>query len=81
MRPIQPSVVAHRHPVMLSAVPSSGRVNTMIRITGIGDRDRLERLIRINGIRRDHRGTERVRVFFERQCCLLAWCSKQRRPP
>src|SRR5208283_4779641 len=26
--------------VMLSAVPSSGRVNTMIRINGIGDRDR-----------------------------------------
>jgi len=33
-------------------VPSSGRVNTMIRITGIGDRDRLEWLIRINGIRK-----------------------------
>jgi hypothetical protein len=36
---------------MLSAVPSSGTVNTMIRITGIGDHDRLEWLIRINGIR------------------------------
>jgi len=51
MKPVQPSVVVHRHHVMLSAVPSSGRVNTMIRITGIGDRDRLEWLIRINGIR------------------------------
>lgn len=51
MRPAQPSVVADRHHVMLFAVPSSGRVNTMIRITGIGDHDRLEWLIRINGIR------------------------------
>src|ERR1700739_1857713 len=51
MRPVQPSVVADRHHVMLSAVPSSGRVKTMIRITGIGDHDRLEWLIRINGIR------------------------------
>jgi integrase len=51
MRPVQPSVVADRHHVMLSAVPASGRVNTMIRITGIGDHDRLEWLIRINGIR------------------------------
>jgi len=37
---------------MLFAVPSSGGVNTMIRITGIGDHDRPEWLIRINGIRR-----------------------------
>src|SRR5271166_1495153 len=51
MRPVQPSVVAARHHVMLSTVPSSGRVNIMIRITGIGDRDRPEWLIRINGIR------------------------------
>src|ERR1700761_5842958 len=51
MRPAQPSVVADRHHVMRSTVPSSGRVNTMIRITGIGDHDRLEWLIRINGIR------------------------------
>jgi hypothetical protein len=36
---------------MLFAVPSSGGVNTMIRITGIGDHDRPEWLIRINGIR------------------------------
>jgi hypothetical protein len=33
-------------------VPSSGGVNTMIRITGIGDHDRPEWLIRINGIRK-----------------------------
>jgi hypothetical protein len=37
---------------MLFAVPSSGGVNTMIRITGIGDHDRPEWLIRINGIRK-----------------------------
>jgi hypothetical protein len=37
---------------MLSAVPSSGTVNSVIRITGIGDRDRPEWLIRISGIRR-----------------------------
>jgi hypothetical protein len=36
---------------MLFAVPSSGGVKTMIRITGIGDHDRPEWLIRINGIR------------------------------
>jgi hypothetical protein len=36
---------------MLSAVPSSGTVNSVIRITGIGDRDRPEWLIRISGIR------------------------------
>jgi hypothetical protein len=36
---------------MLSAVPSSGIVNSVIRITGIGDRDRPEWLIRISGIR------------------------------
>jgi hypothetical protein len=36
---------------MLSAVPSSGIVNSVIRITGIGDRDRPEWLIRINGMR------------------------------
>jgi hypothetical protein len=36
---------------MLSAAPSSGKVNTMIRITGIGDHDRPEWLIRINGLR------------------------------
>jgi hypothetical protein len=51
MRPVQPSVVVARHHVMLSAVPSSGKVNTMIRITGIGDHDRPEWLIRINGMR------------------------------
>jgi hypothetical protein len=33
------------------AVPSSGIVNSVIRITGIGDRDRPEWLITINGIR------------------------------
>jgi hypothetical protein len=32
-------------------VPSSGIVNSMIRITGIGDRDRPEWLIRISGMR------------------------------
>ena len=36
---------------MLLAVPSSGIVNSVIRITGIGDRDRPEWLIRINGMR------------------------------
>jgi len=36
---------------MLLAMPSSGIVNSVIRITGIGDRDRLEWLIRINGMR------------------------------
>jgi Winged helix-turn helix len=51
MRPVQPSVVVARHHVMLSAAPSSGKVNTMIRITGIGDHDRPEWLIRINGLR------------------------------
>jgi hypothetical protein len=44
---------------MLSAVPSSGIVNTMIRITGIGDHNRPEWLIKINGMRspsnRQHR--------------------------
>jgi hypothetical protein len=39
---------------MLSAVPSSGIVNSVIRITGIGDRDRPEWLIRINGMRNTH---------------------------
>jgi hypothetical protein len=38
---------------MLSAVPSSGTVNSVIRITGIGDRDRPEWLIRISGIRKE----------------------------
>ena len=51
MRPIQPSVVAVQRHVMLSAVPSSGIVNSMIRITGIGDHDRPEWLIRISGMR------------------------------
>ena len=51
MRPVQPSVVATRHHIMLSAVPSSSIVNSVIRITGIGDHDRLEWLIRISGIR------------------------------
>jgi hypothetical protein len=36
---------------MLFTAPSSGRVNTMIAITGIGDHDRPEWLIRISGIR------------------------------
>jgi hypothetical protein len=35
---------------MLSAVSSSGIVNSMIRIAGIGDRDRPEWLIRISGM-------------------------------
>jgi hypothetical protein len=32
-------------------VPSSSIVNSVIRITGIGDRDRLEWLIRISELR------------------------------
>jgi hypothetical protein len=40
---------------MLSAVPSSGTVNIMITITGIGDHDRPEWLIRISGIRKQRR--------------------------
>jgi hypothetical protein len=36
---------------MLYAMPSSGIVNSVIRITGIGDRDRPEWLIRISGMR------------------------------
>jgi catechol 2,3-dioxygenase-like lactoylglutathione lyase family enzyme len=51
MRPVQPSVVAVQRHVMLSAVPTSGTVNSVIRITGIGDRDRPEWLIRISGMR------------------------------
>jgi hypothetical protein len=51
MRPVQPSVVAVQRHVMLSAVSSSGIVNSMIRIAGIGDRDRPEWLIRISGMR------------------------------
>ena len=51
MTPVQPSVVAVRHRVMLLAVPSSGIVNSVIRITGVDDRDRPEWLIRIGGIR------------------------------
>jgi hypothetical protein len=51
MRSVQPSVVAVQRNVMLSAVPSSGIVNSMIKITGIGDRDRPEWLIRISGMR------------------------------
>jgi integrase len=42
---------------MLSAVPSSGTVNSVIRITGIGDQDRPEWLIRISGMRTIGRGT------------------------
>ena len=56
MRPVQPSVVAVQRHVMLSAVPSSGTVNSVIRITGIGDRDRPEWLIRITGMRLMHLG-------------------------
>jgi hypothetical protein len=52
MRPVQPSVVAVQRHVMLSAVPSSGTVNSVIRITGIGDQDRPEWLIRISGMRK-----------------------------
>jgi hypothetical protein len=51
MKPVQPSVVAIQRHVMLSAVPSSGRVYTVTKITGIGDHDRPEWLIRINGMR------------------------------
>ena len=54
MRPVQPSVVAVQRHFMLSAVPSSGIVNSVIRITGIGDRDRPEWLIKISGIRNFH---------------------------
>jgi hypothetical protein len=51
MRPVQPSVVPIQRHVMLSAVPSSGTVNSVIRITGIGDQDRPEWLIRVSGMR------------------------------
>ncbi len=51
MRPVQLSVVAVRRHVMLSAVPSSGTVNSVISITGIGDQDRPRWLIRISGMR------------------------------
>jgi hypothetical protein len=34
-------------------MPSSGIVNSVIRITGIGDHDRPEWLIRISGMRND----------------------------
>jgi transposase-like protein len=53
---------------MLSAVPSSSIVNSVIRITGIGDHDRLEWLIRISGIRmlrswlRPHRGISQEKL-------------------
>jgi hypothetical protein len=59
MKPVQPSVVADRYRVVLFAVPSSGRVNTMIRITGIGDHDRPEWLIRISGMRSKERRIKR----------------------
>jgi hypothetical protein len=52
MRAVQPSVVAVQRHVMLYAMPSSGIVNSVIRITGIGDRDRPEWLIRISGMRK-----------------------------
>jgi hypothetical protein len=52
MRPVQPSVAVVRHPVMQFAMPSLSRVNSVIRITGIGDHDQLEWLIRISGMRR-----------------------------
>jgi hypothetical protein len=51
MRPVQPSVAVAQHHVMLCKMPASGIVNTMIRITGIGDHDRPEWLIRISGMR------------------------------
>jgi hypothetical protein len=51
MRPVQPSVVAVRHHVLLFATPSSGRVNNVIAITGISDHDRPEWMIEISGIR------------------------------
>jgi hypothetical protein len=38
-------------------VPSSSIVNSVIRITGIGDHDRLEWLIRISGMRTMRRPT------------------------
>ena len=62
---------------MLSAVPSSGRVNTMIRITGIGDHDRLEWLIRINGIR-NGRGHRQHGVQIE--CAEQTLPDRHRRP-
>jgi hypothetical protein len=37
---------------MQFAMPSLSRVNSVIRITGIGDHDQLEWLIRISGMRR-----------------------------
>jgi hypothetical protein len=53
MRSVQPSVVAVQRHVMLSAELSSSMVNSVIRITGFGDHDRPEWLIRISGIRND----------------------------
>jgi hypothetical protein len=50
---------------MLSAAPSSGKVNTMIRITGIGDHDRPEWLIRINGLRTN---LKPPRLFLKSAC-------------
>jgi hypothetical protein len=38
---------------MQFAMPSLSRVNSVIRITGIGDHDQLEWLIRISGMRKD----------------------------
>ena len=72
MTPVQPSVVAVQRHVMLSAVPSSGIVSSMIRITGIGDRDRPEWLIRISGIRTlTRRQRDRPRVEVNRSYNLV----------
>ncbi len=65
MRPVQPSVVAVQRQVMLSAMPSSGIVNSVIRITGIGDHDRPEWLIRISGIRTSKKWAPRSTVRGE----------------
>jgi hypothetical protein len=58
---------------MLSAVPSSGTVNSVIRITGIGDRDRPEWLIRISGIRKEDdrwaAGERRLTSLWDRSMC------------
>ncbi len=50
---------------MLSAVPSSGIVNSVIRITGIGDHDRPEWLIRISGIRTREREPQERQLVDE----------------
>jgi hypothetical protein len=53
VRQVQPSVAASQRHVMSFAGLSSSTVNTMIRITGIGDHNQPDWLITINGMRSD----------------------------